>query len=282
MIKQIIALVFSVMCLFAVFLPLAQGGNGLYVNVTHIGGITYLLYLLPVVPAALSLIAIYKGEIRYTKVWMIVIAVVGLCLSGLAVTSGKGQIEYMANAVGNLNNMFNGFPDGGNAIAGQQASVKVSVGLGGILLVIGYLGILLGSLFKSANKEVTAAIVAICLLAVGGVSYGSEKAPAAKIPGDGQMYYGNVPSYYTPPKYHDLAMGYSGNNILGINKTGKNINEWIYSEKFSSLSKISSNVAKSCKDNGYSISVPSNIKIEFDKPLDSVYLITYSYEINCW
>jgi hypothetical protein len=118
-------------------------------------------------------------------------------------------------------------------------------------------------------------------------SYGANKAPdikspAAKIPEDGQMYYGDVPSYFAPPKYHDLAMGYSGNNIMGVNKTGKNINEWVYDEKFSALSKIMNGVAKSCKDKGFSISASSNVKIELDKPLDSVYLILYSYEINCW
>ncbi len=153
--KRIIALVFSALCLLAVFLPLAQSGAGLYVNVTHIGGITYLLYLLPLVPGVLSLIAIYKGEIRYAKVWMIDVSVLGLCLCGLAVSLGKGQIEYMANAFGNMNTMFNGFSGGGNAIAEQHQAVKASMGLGGILMIIGFPEYFLGIDFSGSTDLIT-------------------------------------------------------------------------------------------------------------------------------
>ncbi len=79
-----------------------------------------------------------------------------------------------------------------------------------------------------------------------------------------------------------MAMGYSGNNIMGVNKTGKNILEWVYDEKFAAIGKIQEHVSKSCQDKGYSISAASNVKIELDKPLDNVYMILYSYEINCW
>ncbi|WP_224960814.1 hypothetical protein [Geomonas subterranea] len=136
------------------------------------------------------------------------------------------------------------------------------------------------------NSKFTAVISFLCLLNYQ-PCYAASKATESKladvkIPKDGQLYYGDVPSYFSQPKYHDMAMGYSGNNIMGVNKTGKNILEWVYDEKFAAIGKIQEHVSKSCQDKGYSISAASNVKIELDKPLDNVYMILYSYEINCW
>lgn len=128
--------------------------------------------------------------------------------------------------------------------------------------------------------KVSTLVSLLCLLLCQ-LCYGATPVKTST-PKNGQMFYGDIPSYYSEPKYHDIGMGYSGNNIIGVNKTGKNILEWVYDEKLSALSKIREGVRKVCQDKGYSTSASSNIKIELDKPLDSVYMILFSYEINCW
>lgn len=271
--KKVIALVFSVLCLFAVFLPLAQGGDGLYVNVTHIGGLTYLLYLLPLVPGGLSLIAIYKGEIRYMKVWMIVAAVLGLCLSGLAIASGKGQIEYMANAFGNMKAMLKGFPGDGNAIAEQHQTAKASVGLGGMLLIIGYLGILLVSLFKSASKEVTTAIVVICLLAVGSIAQAEEPRPFGLIIGkatlqDAQVAIAKEGGKITNQGNRIISGDIANPNVTGLEVSGlpipdlQNANFWFFNGVLSEVDYFFP--ASMDKQEFYRLS--DQLKVKYGKP----------------
>lgn len=136
------------------------------------------------------------------------------------------------------------------------------------------------------NVKLTVITILFCLL-IFQDCYGANKTPSARgaetrAPQNGQLYFSNIPSYFSPPTFHDIVMGYSGNNIMGVNKSGKNILEWIYDEKYLTLSKIKDYVKKSCNDRGYNISAASNIKIELDKPLDNVYMIFYSYEANCW
>ena len=61
----------------------------------------------------------------------------------------------MANAFGNMNTMFNGFSGGGNAIAEQHQAVKASMGLGGILMIIGFPEYFLGIDFSGSTDLIT-------------------------------------------------------------------------------------------------------------------------------
>lgn len=110
----------------------------------------------------------------------------------------------------------------------------------------------------------------------------SVKGTAKNTPENGATYLGCLPMYFSQPKYTNIGTGYSGNTIININQSGLNVLDWIHDAEMKSLNKISSGVMKDCEDNGYSVGAASNINIKFEKPLDSIFMIRYSYEMNCW
>jgi len=89
--------VLSFVALIGVFMPLAAGGN-FFVNIHHIGGLTYLLYVVPVVLLALSILDIYK-DIKYLKVWFISISAIGLSISILGSIAGINTVNAMNQPV---------------------------------------------------------------------------------------------------------------------------------------------------------------------------------------
>lgn len=183
---RIVTLAFSVLCLLGAFMPIARGG-ALYVDLTHIGGVTFLLYLLPFAAGSLSLISIYKGDIRYMKVWMVVVALAGLALSGIAITAGKSQIDFMSNSFGNMNSMLQGMAGGDSPVANKE-TIQSAIGLGGIFLVVGYLGVLVGGLLPAPGKrKMIAAMLALGLLAVGSHAFAEEPRPFGLILGKSSL-----------------------------------------------------------------------------------------------
>lgn len=89
--------VLSVVALIGAFMPLAAGGN-FFVNIHHIGGLSYLLYVVPVVLIALSIINIYK-EIKYLKMWFISVSVIGLIIASLGAIAGINTVNAMNQQV---------------------------------------------------------------------------------------------------------------------------------------------------------------------------------------
>ena len=116
----------------------------------------------------------------------------------------------------------------------------------------------------------------LLLLLISTVAYGLET------PKDGLIFLGGLPSHYKLPKYHDVGLGYFGNNIIGVNKTKKGIYDWVYDQEFSSVTAALKATRKSCLAKGYKIAVASNVRVKLLEPLDSTYLFIYKYEINCW
>jgi hypothetical protein len=89
--------VLSVVALIGAFMPLATGGN-FFVNIHHIGGLSYLLYVVPVVLLALSIINIYK-EIKYLKMWFISVSAIGLIIAILGAIAGINTVNAMNQQV---------------------------------------------------------------------------------------------------------------------------------------------------------------------------------------
>ena len=86
-------LVLSTSALIGAFMPLATGGN-FFVNIHHVGGLSYLLYIIPVVLLILSIINIDK-EIEYIKMWFISVRVIGLSITILSTIAGINTINLM-------------------------------------------------------------------------------------------------------------------------------------------------------------------------------------------
>ena len=86
-------MIFSVLALLGAFLPVASGGN-FYVNISHLNGLAYLLYAIPLVLLVLSVVNIYK-EVKYIKIWFISTSLLGLLILIYSTVVGINTINYI-------------------------------------------------------------------------------------------------------------------------------------------------------------------------------------------
>ena len=129
--KSFFCTAFAGLALLATFFPMAAA-NGYFVNISHIGGTTYLLYALALTGLALSITGIYRPLVMYLRLWISVAAVLGLIITGIAVTNGIGMLEFMSS----INNSLSFMQEQ------QAAKVSPSIGLGAIMSIAGYFGLL--------------------------------------------------------------------------------------------------------------------------------------------
>ncbi|MBI1912949.1 MAG: hypothetical protein HYS21_13235 [Deltaproteobacteria bacterium] len=158
--KKFLGLGFSIASLLALFLPVASAGI-YFINIGHLGGIIYLLYILAPAALVLSVISLYKPDIRYLKIWLILAAMLGLLITILAVVGGKEQLNYMSQTMNGMSSFF------GEQNAAKQ--VEPGINSGGILAIVGYLGLLITSAIRKFN-----AISVLGILLIGSLTIGTE------------------------------------------------------------------------------------------------------------
>lgn len=149
-ILKFLLLILSLLGLFGVFLPIASRGI-FFVSIPHIGGISYLLYVVVVLLVILSVIHIYK-EPRYIVLWFIITSIVGLVLTFLVTLVGLAMLENIASFGEKFYTSFQlseieAFQDRAKA-AKSIIEAKNTPGLGSYLLGISFGGIIVISLIK--------------------------------------------------------------------------------------------------------------------------------------
>jgi hypothetical protein len=93
MVKKVALVIFSVLALLGAFLPIASGGN-FYVNISHLKGLAYLLYAIPLILLVLSVVNIYK-DVKYIKIWFISTSLLGLLILLYSTVVGINTINYI-------------------------------------------------------------------------------------------------------------------------------------------------------------------------------------------
>ena len=84
---------FGILALVGLFLPIAAGGNA-SANIHHIGGLSLLLYAVPVLLLGVSILSIYKTEVKHLRIWQISLCVFG----GVLLVNGTMQGMGLVNA----------------------------------------------------------------------------------------------------------------------------------------------------------------------------------------
>lgn len=93
MAKKVALVIFSVLTLLGAFLPIASGGN-FYVNISHLKGLAYLLYAIPLILLVLSVVNIYK-DVKYIKIWFISTSILGFLILLYSTVVGINTINYI-------------------------------------------------------------------------------------------------------------------------------------------------------------------------------------------
>jgi hypothetical protein len=91
--KKVGLVIFSVLTLIGAFLPIASGGN-FYVNISHLKGLTYLLYAIAFTLLILSIVNIYK-DVKHIKIWFISTSILGLLILLYSTVVGINTINYI-------------------------------------------------------------------------------------------------------------------------------------------------------------------------------------------
>ncbi|MGS4930321.1 hypothetical protein ACVDHJ_01595 [Aeromonas sp. 25-281] len=118
---NITILVLGCIALLAAFMPMGEKGR-LYVDLSHMGGATVLLYFLPILLVVSSVLAL-NDKIYNLKAWYIPVAVIGLLLSMLTAYAGVSQVEAFAS-------MSRRFANSG--------ADEASIGIGACILIATY------------------------------------------------------------------------------------------------------------------------------------------------
>lgn len=185
------SVIFSVFAVLGAFMPIAVGG-GVYVYLHHLGGISYLLYLLPIVLLGISVLNIYK-DLPHMRTWFVIIGGVGVLLSLAATYSGIQHInafvatmarfeqesrQFQENFNRSWNEMDRNFKSGGDLVrppeqkpatpaAGNEVMTPSAIpAVGSILLITGFVVAAATGSFarRKAIIAATAAVLAIALI----------------------------------------------------------------------------------------------------------------------
>ena len=95
--KKVALVIFSVLALLGAFLPIASGGN-FYVDISHLKGLAYLLYAIPLILLVLSVVNIYK-DVKYIKIWFISTSILGLLILLYSTVVGINTINYIIRSI---------------------------------------------------------------------------------------------------------------------------------------------------------------------------------------
>ncbi|WP_155984468.1 hypothetical protein [Thermodesulfobacterium thermophilum] len=92
---KVVRVVLSFFGIIGIFMPVATG-SGLIAYIHHVGGIGYLLYVIPIVLFGLSVLSIYR-EVKYVNAWFISVSLFGLIVLIFTVYTGISKINAMSN-----------------------------------------------------------------------------------------------------------------------------------------------------------------------------------------
>jgi len=134
--RNVVGVILGVMCVLGGFMPMAEAGQ-YFVNIGHVGGLSYLMYPVSIAVVGLWITAIYKPDVRYLRVWIALSALTGAVLAGLSISNGMSLLEFMANTM-----------SGFSMVSGSSAPLKVraGIGTGGLMSVTAFFGQFLMSL----------------------------------------------------------------------------------------------------------------------------------------
>jgi len=111
----------------------------------------------------------------------------------------------------------------------------------------------------------------------------SANKPDQPIPSATRIYMGSLPTHFAPAKFSDASFGYRSANLVAINNTGKRLDTWIHEQRSAIFGAIFNDAQKMCKDNGYTAATAaSDVTIDLETPLESFFILNYSYQVHCW
>ncbi len=140
------------------------------------------------------------------------------------------------------------------------------------------------------NKETLffLALVTIAMLQQTAFAAPSKSSPSANkpnqpIPPYTQIYMGSLPIHFAPAKFSDASFGYRSANLIAINSAGKRLDTWIHEQRSAIFGAIFKDAEKMCKDKGYTAATAaSDVTIDLDTPMESFFMLNYSYQVHCW
>lgn len=131
--EKVIPVALAAICLLAAFFPivsLSSGEVNVWMNISHLGGLAYLIAIIAAALLGISIASIYV-EIAYTGFWYRALCIAGSVLLFFEFYRGASQIKMLAG--------FSG---------GESQGLSVFPGVGSIGMVIGFLGILISVSMK--------------------------------------------------------------------------------------------------------------------------------------
>jgi len=135
----------AAICLFGALMPMASAG-AYYVNVSHLGGITYLIYPLALAALSLAVLSTIHTGNRNLVLWLRIVAVTGIVLSAVAVSGAKNHLAYMLASMSRFSSLI-------ASGSGQTAVSQASIGTGGLMSLAGYAGLLVSGFLPNISDE---------------------------------------------------------------------------------------------------------------------------------
>lgn len=83
---------FGILALVSLFFPIATGGKA-SANIHHVGGVSFLLYGIPILLLAVSIFSICKPDVKHLRVWQISLCVLGGVLLANGTMQGMAQVN---------------------------------------------------------------------------------------------------------------------------------------------------------------------------------------------
>ncbi len=122
-------LMFSILALLGAFFPVAKSGI-FYLSIFNVGGIAYLLYVVPLAAIALSIVTLYKNDVQHVKTLYIIIAGIGIGLCAYSIYQGMQLFNYIGAVT--------------NQVLNTKADTTASAipAGGGWMMLLGYCGII--------------------------------------------------------------------------------------------------------------------------------------------
>lgn len=131
--EKILPVAFAAICVLAAFFPIVSLSGGevnVWMNISHLGGLAYLIAIIVATLLGVSIASIYV-EIAYTGFWYRALCIAGSVLLLFEFYRGASQIKMLA-----------GFSEG------EIQGLSVLPGAGFIGMLIGFVGILISVSMK--------------------------------------------------------------------------------------------------------------------------------------
>lgn len=198
MVTKWCSVVFSMVAVLGAFLPIAVGG-GVFAYLHHLGGVSHLLYVLPLLLLGIAVLNVYK-ELPHMRIWFVIIGGAGALLSAVITFAGMQHVNAFVGTVARFeqesrqfqenfnrgwNEMERGFKSGGEQIspssqtpiaANEAKPPSARPGLGACFLISGFVvSAAMGALGRRKAVAAVAAILACVLLSGHPAEAGSRK-----------------------------------------------------------------------------------------------------------